>query len=113
VTMADAGLIGSIAVLCSHYFSAADSEIYEQMVEQFRRHDFRVVAMRTHAKVLLLRIGDRFLTVEASANLRSCHNVENATVIDGADVFDFHAGWILDLIKRGEAGETSTNRREK
>jgi hypothetical protein len=104
ITLADDGLIGSIDVLCSHYFSASDAAIYQQMVEQFRRHGFRVVAMRTHAKILLMRQGATWYAIESSANLRSSHNVETATVINSPEVFRFHREWILDLINRGEAG---------
>lgn len=101
MALADDGLLGACDVLCSHYFSAADAEIYAQMVEAFERPGFRVTAMRTHAKVLLASQGDRCLTIESSANLRSSHNVEQATVINDPSVFAFHRQWISELIEKG------------
>ena len=97
------GLIGNVTVLCSHYFAAQDREIYEHMIEQLRGERFRIVAMRTHAKVLLMRAGTLKLAVESSANLRSCHNVEQATIIRDDGVYDFHKNWMDDLLKRALA----------
>ena len=90
-------------VLCSHYFAAAtiDGEIYKHMSELADKHGFRLAAMRTHAKVLLMAIGERRLVVESSANLRSCHNVEQATVFDDPQVYDFHRGWVTELLQQG------------
>ncbi len=97
------GQIKSLAILVSHYFSAAENAIYEQVVETCRQHGGRVVAMRTHAKVLLMTIGKRRLVVESSANLRSCHNVEQATMFNDADLYAFHREWITELLDKGES----------
>ena len=94
--------IGTLAVLVSHYFSAAEKEIYGQIIQVCRDAGGRIAAMRTHAKVLLMTIAGYRLVVESSANLRSCHNVEQATVFNDQMLFDFHREWILDLLKRGE-----------
>ncbi len=88
MALVDAELIGDISVLCSHYFSAADAEIHTYMVEAFSAHGFKVVAMRTH---------------ESSANLRSSHNVEQATIFNDRALYQFHARWIDDLIRRGNS----------
>lgn len=96
-----AGRIDQVAVLCSHYFAAADSQIYQQMLELCQARGFRVAAMRTHAKLLLIRAGRRRIVIEASANLRSCHNVEQATLWDSPELFDFHRAWIDELITKG------------
>ncbi|HEX4124518.1 MAG TPA: hypothetical protein VHY37_07305 [Tepidisphaeraceae bacterium] len=101
MALADDGLLGSCDVLCSHYFSAADASIYSQMVEAFRRPGFRVVAMRTHAKVLLARQEHRYIVIETSANLRSSHNVEQATVINDRGLYHFHRQWIGELMEKG------------
>lgn len=94
--------IKSFAILLSHYFAAQEREIYDQVCEACQAHGGKVCAMRTHAKVLLMAIGDRRLVVESSANLRSCHNIEQATVFNDPGLFAFHREWMSELILRGE-----------
>ena len=50
--------------------------------------------------ILLMRSGDQRLIVESSANLRSCHNVEQATIINHDALYNFHRQWIEDLVTR-------------
>lgn len=95
------GKVKRVSILCSHYFAAADSEIYAQMVELCQKHGFPIAAMRTHAKLLLMAVGRRRLVVESSANLRSCHNVEQATMYDNARLYGFHRKWINELLAKG------------
>ena len=99
--LVDAGQVNHVSILCSHYFSAADSEIYSQMVELCAKHGFPIAAMRTHAKLLLMSIGSRTLAIESSANLRSCHNCEQATIFNDRALYDFHHEWIRELLDKG------------
>jgi hypothetical protein len=73
------------------------------MCELAGKHGFRIAALRTHAKLLLIATGEARIVVESSANLRSCHNVEQATVFNDAELFDFHRKWIDDLLTKGGA----------
>ena len=95
------GLVGGVTMLCSHYFAAQDRDIYDHMAQHLPRS--RLVAMRTHAKVLLIKQTQARYTVESSANLRSCHNVEQATLIHDAALYDFHRKWMEDLVSRAQA----------
>ena len=104
--LVDAGQVKRVAVLCSHYFAAADAPIYAHAVALCVKHGFRIAAMRTHAKLLLMAIGKRRLIVESSANLRSCHNVEQATIYDDPTLYDFHRGWIDELINKADKEST-------
>ena len=97
-----AGDVRRLSILCSHFFAAQDAEIYSAAVELCQKHRFPIAAMRTHAKLLLMQIGDRRLVVESSANLRSCHNVEQATVFDDPGLYAFHHEWIHKLLTQGE-----------
>lgn len=101
----DAGQVKHVSVLCSHYFSAADSDIYAQMVELCQKHGFPIAAMRSHAKLLLMAVGRRRLVVESSANLRSCHNVEQATLFDNPKLYEFHGKWIQELLDKGRESQ--------
>ncbi len=96
------GLLAHVRMLCSHYFSAADSEIYDHALEAFAPSKWQLLPMRTHSKLLLIQSGKSHYTVESSANLRSCHNVEQATIINDPNLYHFHRQWIDTLFTKGQ-----------
>ncbi len=98
-----ASQVKRLDILCSHYFAAADAQIFAQAAALCSKHGFRIAAMRTHAKILLLKTGAHSIVVESSASLRSCHNVETATMFNDAGLFDFHRAWIDELLTKGVA----------
>ena len=98
--LVDAGEIGSVRMLCSHYFAGTSSKIYDAAAEAFAARPDRMefLSIRTHAKILLLAFADgRRLTMESSANLRSCKNLEQSSAFGSPDLYDFHRGWIDGL----------------
>jgi hypothetical protein len=103
--MKDAGQIGDVRLLCSHYFKGTSKDIYFHAVGEFaKRPGMEFLSIRTHAKIALLALANgRRLTIESSANLRSCKNIEQATLFAGDDLYHFHRTWIdsLFLAARG------------
>lgn len=100
----DAGRIGNARMLYSHYFRGTSAELCECLDEQFaaRPERARAATARTHAKILLVAFADgRRMTLESSANLRSCKNIEQATAIGGEALYGFHLGWIDGLFNGG------------
>jgi hypothetical protein len=52
-------------------------------------------------KLIAARLTDgRTVTIESSANLRSCKNIEFMTVYGHPDVYAFHTGWMDTLTGR-------------
>ena len=89
--MLDAGKIGAATLLCSHYFSATSKEIYDHAAAGMAHRRQRFLSMRTHAKLLVIAISDgRRLVVEASANLRSCKNIEQFSIFNDSGLYRFH-----------------------
>ncbi len=100
--MLDEGKVKVCRFVCSHYFRATSRELYEPMERALTERGQKFLALRTHAKVLLMELADgRHFVAEGSANLRSCKNIEQFTLTHDRAVFDFHAGWIDQVI--GEA----------
>lgn len=113
--MIDAGQIGSAWLLCSLYFKGTSSEIFHHAREEIAKRPGRAffAAIRTHAKILLMKLDrGRTITVESSANLRSCKNIEQMTVIGAKAVYDFHAGWIDQLFAAGDRPLQTVNSAE-
>ena len=98
-SLIDAGQIARTWLLGSHYFKSTSAPIYDHAVKELdRRPSASFVSLRSHAKLLLLKMADgRTFTIESSANLRSCKNIEAATILGSPEVFAFHRRWILDL----------------
>ena len=84
------------SLLCSHYFKGTSTTIYDFAAAAFAtRPHTRFLSVRTHAKILAMKLTDgRRVVVESSANLRSCKNIEQLTIIGEPKVYDFHRGWI-------------------
>ena len=94
----DAGKVGSVSLLCSHYFKGTSTPIYDFAVEQLSARGQRFLSVRTHAKVVLAKLSDgRVITMESSANLRSCKNIEQVVVAGIPGLYRFHAAWMESL----------------
>ncbi|MCL2646032.1 MAG: hypothetical protein FWD61_03385 [Phycisphaerales bacterium] len=99
VAMLDSGAIGRLTLLCSHYFKAQSQGIYELAVNELsKRSNARFISLRTHAKIITLKLTDgRTMVIEASANLRSCKNIEQMSIFGQPHLYDFHTRWIDEL----------------
>jgi hypothetical protein len=100
----DADQIGNASLLCSHYFKGTSGGIFEHADAQFAQRADRTkfASARTHAKILLIKLASgQTYAVESSANLRSCKNIEQITLIGSPVVFDFHRGWMMELFDAG------------
>src|SRR5207253_10013161 len=101
VAMLEKGTIGQVTMVCSHYFSKTSAPLYDFALAEFSKRPDRMtsLSLRTHAKILLLALADgRKVTCEASANLRSSRNLEQATMFGNQGLYNFHAQWINDLV---------------
>lgn len=108
--LSDAGQIGNVRLLFSHYFRGTSGDLCEHMVEQFQARPERMeyLSVRTHCKLLLIGLSDgRRLTFESSANLRSCKNIEQVSVFGDPQLYQFHADWIGELFQAARATDAS------
>ncbi len=108
----DEGQIGRVEFICSVYFRDMTSDVWSYLHAELSRRKQHAVAIRSHAKILLLELSDgTALVVESSANLRSCHNIEQFTLTHDRDVLEFHRQWMDQLIReainaKGKEAET-------
>jgi hypothetical protein len=102
LALIDAGRIQECRFLCSHYFKGTSESLYTPMHDGLIKRRQTFLAMRNHAKILLIQLADgkgggRRFSVEGSANLRSCKNVEQFSFTQDRRLFDFHARWMDEL----------------
>jgi hypothetical protein len=100
LTEIDAGRIRHVDFLFSVYFKSNERESCERLAHELTRRGHRVVAMLTHAKVLLMQLTDgASFVVESSANLRSCSSIEQIVVTHDAALLDFHRQWVNEIME--------------
>jgi hypothetical protein len=108
-SLLDAGKVRRVSLLCSDYMRKANPSIYQGAAEALRgERGQHVGSARSHCKVVCLSFDDGLrLTMEGSANLRTNRNVEQLTVINDRVLHDWHAAWIDERVRDGEAKESA------
>jgi hypothetical protein len=96
----DAGTVAQVDFLYSVYFKSVEKSACERLQYELTRRGHRVACCRTHAKIILMQLssGENF-TIESSANLRSCRNLEQSTFSNDAALLQFHRCWMRDLFE--------------
>ena len=98
--MLDSGQIDKVDFLFSIYFKSNEKENCQRLAQELTTRGQRVFSGLIHAKLLLIELTDgRAFTVESSANLRSCASVEQITIFHDRSLFDFHRGWIGEILE--------------
>ena len=98
VELLDAKKVGTCRLMVSHYFAAANPHLYQPLAHELQTRGQRILALRTHAKIILARLSDgTCYVVESSANLRSCKNIEQFTFTRDAGLWAFHRKWVGGL----------------
>ena len=100
LSLIDAGQVRSVQIVASVYFERQNPAEYRVMAEGLMERGQQIVALRSHAKVICFELSDgRAFAIESSANLRSCRNIEQFTFTQSEDLYQFHAGWIREVIQ--------------
>lgn len=96
----DARTIREVWFLFSCYFRSTSAGESDFADAQLAPRGANVASVRTHSKLLLLDLTDgRHVTVETSANLRSCRNIEQFTIATDRALWQFHRTWIEAVIR--------------
>ncbi|HEX4796179.1 MAG TPA: hypothetical protein VH370_20485 [Humisphaera sp.] len=101
----DAGQIKTVAIVASVFFQRQNPKEYGMMDAGIRERGQRLVALRSHAKVIAFSLSDgRQFAVESSANLRSCRNLEQFSFTQSPSLYQFHRDWIEQVISAAGKG---------
>jgi hypothetical protein len=96
----DAGEIGRVWFLASDVFAAKCPREHTMLNDGLKARCQEYGIARTHAKILAMKLSDgRHVTIESSANCRSCRSIEQLTLFGDPDLLDFHAAWIRRLVE--------------
>ena len=90
--------VQDVQVLCSEYMQNVDSDLYVYARREMEKVGGVLRACRNHSKILCIDFGGEAFVVESSANLRSCNNLEQFTLTNSRELYDFHRTWIRSVI---------------
>jgi hypothetical protein len=90
----------SISFFVDRSIKTRKAHLYAQMVTlRDKFHNFKIrVHFMLHSKVTLIKTADQFISLESSANYSKNTRIENFTLTENEDLFNFHKNWMLDLI---------------
>jgi hypothetical protein len=91
------GKVGRTMLIVSHWLKGGHEDgAYRKIVTTIGETG-DIKAARCHAKMILIRSADYDLVLAGSANLRSCDSLEQITIDNDPDVYDFHAAWMDEM----------------
>jgi hypothetical protein len=94
------GRIKQITLLSGLYFKRRESAVYATIASGLIDRKQRFLCLENHAKVILLRLGDRHIVIEGSANFTANPRIEQNTITDDAGLYQFHKAWMDGLFKK-------------
>jgi len=93
------GLIRQITFFTGEYFASRETSVYASLIEVISRHGGRLKLFKNHCKLLVMRTtGDRYFTVEGSANFTTNPRSEQTVITPSRQLFDFYKTWFEDLL---------------
>ena len=99
IDLIDSGNVRTLDFLCADFFAKADPEICQFARKELARRGSRFAAARCHAKIILMGLDDgtRYVS-ESSANIRACRSIEQFTLTNDPELYEFHREWIDELM---------------
>lgn len=98
MNLLDTGLIKHFRLLLNHNmkFKMKGQDVV-LLEEEKKRDNFEILKKYTHAKVTLIDQKDRKLVISGSGNYSENPKIEQYTICDDKELFNFHKSWIEDL----------------
>lgn len=85
----------TLTLAISNYFYSHERKVLVPYIldELDIDNRFDLLVFRTHAKVVLMEIGNIKLVITGSANLRSSRSIEQFTIQESAELYAFYRNW--------------------
>ena len=100
---------GRMGLLVSDYFFAHErKDGIEYIIETLNYDGFLLAAAAIHTKITLIKtFCGMNLVIGGSANLRSSRNIEQITIDNSKELYEFNREWIVGLLKKYQATHKS------
>lgn len=88
-------------ILISSYFLATDrTQILQKLKKENKLKNYEIGFFRNHTKMVLIKSKDNYFLFTGSANLRSSGTIEQFSIYNSRELFDFNKHWIAKLIDK-------------
>ena len=94
----DAGTIKKLGFLTGLYFKQRESSVYAQLVTGLSARGQQFRALENHSKIALLKSGETYIVMEGSANFTGNPRIEQNTITQCRELWEFHAGWFTEVL---------------
>jgi hypothetical protein len=103
----DRGAVRSLRLICSDFFAKDNPALFEEARQALAERGAKLAAPRSHAKVCCLEFeGGAKLVFEGSANLRTNSNIEQFSLVNDAELHDWHAAWMDGKTREWESDQS-------
>src|SRR5688500_4699840 len=96
----DAGRIRKVTLFSGLYFKRRESAVYTTIATGLIDRGQRFLCFENHTKIILLAAGTDRIVIEGSANFTANPRVEQNTVTNDEELFNFHRAWMEDLLEK-------------
>ena len=95
----DKGKVKKINALVGLYFKKRESAVFNELYEGLKKRGQRILSNENHSKITLLSNGVDFITICGSANFTANPRIEQFTIHNSKELFEFHKEWMDEIIK--------------
>jgi len=100
-TRFDQGEIDTINIITGLYFKRRETAVYATLLEGLNKRHQRFISCENHAKVILIRSGEKYYVIEGSANWTANPRIEQNIITQSEDLYKFHQNWMNEIFKSG------------
>lgn len=94
----DSGKIDTMNIITGLFFKRRETSVYATLVDGMSRRKQKVKSCENHAKILLIRSGEKYYVVEGSANWTANPRIEQNMITQSKELYNFHKGWMQEYI---------------
>ena len=102
VSLIQSGKTGPATIMTGLLYKGKEPAGYALLVEELAKHGGRYLAVKSHAKVTLIKneLQNRWITIETSANCSLNEKVEQATIFNARDLYQWYRDWFEEVFQR-------------
>ena len=94
----DDGYVKSINCLVGLYFKKRETAVFNLLYDGIKQRKQKIFCNENHSKVTLLENGTDFITIQGSANFTANPRIEQFSIHNSKQLFDFHKQWMDEIL---------------
>ncbi len=99
IKLYDENKVSSIKCLVGLYFKKRESAVFNMLYEGLKKRNQTIFSNENHSKVTLLDNGIDFIIIEGSANFTANPRIEQFSIHNSKELYQFHKEWMDEVIK--------------